>query len=278
VKKVFIIAILFFAGQAFSQSNCLLFDMSAREPVFRSGEKITYTLSYTVMGIWTNVGEAEFQTTLKKEKNRPPFYHIDANGKTFSFFDKVFRVRDNFVSRIDAKTLQPFYMQRNVNEGGYRRKSVGNFRWANGVIHTSTQRLDKQQPEKRDTLHLTPCTFDVVSLFYYYRCCDFSKIKKNTTYNVNLAMDDKVYTINYKLHGREKQKVKGIGKFNTLKFSATLIEGEVFTGEEQIFFWVTDDENRIPVYIEIPIIVGSIRARISKWENLKFPLDSKIQE
>ncbi len=276
MKKGLSIAALLLTVQVFSQSNCLLFDMSNREPVFKSGEKITYLLSYTVMGIWTNVGEAEFMTKLKREKaSGRLFYHIEATGKTFSFFDKFFRVRDYFATKIDSKTLQPFYMQRNIDEGGYRRKSTGHFDWKNEVIRTSTQRLDKQRPEKRDTLRLLPCTFDVVSLFYYYRCCDFSKMKKNTTYNVRLAMDDQVYTISYKLHGREVQRVKGVGKFNTLKFSGTLIEGEVFKGDEQIFFWVTDDENRIPVYIEVPIIVGSLRARISQWENLKFPLSGK---
>jgi hypothetical protein len=261
---------------AFAQGECLLFDMSTREPVFKSGEKVTYTLSYTLMGAWINVGEAEFLTTLKEEKKRAPFYHVEVNGKSYPFFDKFFRVRDYFATKIDAKTLQPFYMQRNIDEGGYRRHSTGRYRWADTVIYTSTQRMDKPQPARYDTLRLTPCTFDVVSLFYYYRCCDFSKMREKSAYNVQLVMDDKVYNITYQLHGKEIVKVKGVGKFRALKFSGTLIAGSVFTGKEQVFFWVTDDGNRTPVYIEAPVIVGSIRARIKSWENLKFPMTSKL--
>jgi hypothetical protein len=275
MKNILTIAALFFAMPFFAQNKWLLFDMSNREPVFRSGEKITYTLSYTVMGVWMNVGEVEFLTTLKEDAKKAPFYHIEASGKTFPFFDRVFRVRDYFATKIDAKTLQPFYMERNIDEGGYRLKSEGHYDWTKNVIYTSTQRLNRSQPEKHDTLNLTPCTFDVVSLFYYYRNCDFSKMEEKTTYDVQLVMDDEVYTINYKLHGREEQRVKGVGKFNTLKFSGTVIKGNVFTGKEQIFFWVTDDENHVPVYLEVPIIVGSIRARIKNWEKLKFPLNSK---
>ena len=260
---------------ATAQAECLLFDMSSREPVFRSGEKITYTLSYTVMGAWINVGEVEFLTTLK-DKEKQPFYHIEVNGKTYPFFDKFFTVRDYFATKIDAKTLQPFYMQRNIDEGGYRRNSIGHYNWRDTVIYASTQRIDKPQPAKHDTLRLTPCTFDVVSIFYYYRCCDFSKMKQKTAYSVQLAMDNEVYNISYRLLGREEIKVKGVGKFSTLKFSGTLIAGSVFTGKEQVFFWVTDDDNRVPVYVEAPIKIGSIRVRIQSWENLKYAMKSKM--
>jgi hypothetical protein len=274
MKKTLVLVALFFTLQMFAQNNCLLFDLANREPVFQSGEKITYTLSYTVMGVWTNVGEVTFVTTLRNDGSRPPFYHIEATGKTFSFFDNFFRVRSVYSTRIDAKTFQPFYMHRNIHEGSYRLRSTGSFDWVNNVVNTTTQRLDKDRPERKAELSLTPCTFDVVSLFYYYRNADFSKMKEKTGYSVLLVLDNKIHTINYNLRGREEQRVRGVGRFNTLKFTGTLIEGETFTGKEQITFWVTDDENRIPVYIEVPIIVGSLRARINTWDNLKYPLSS----
>jgi hypothetical protein len=268
---------LLLTGTAAAQSDCLLFDLQGREPVFQAGERVTYTLSYT-WGVWINVGEVEFLTSLVKAPPKP-FYHVEVNGKTYSFFDNFFKVRDYFSTKIDAQTLQPFYMQRTIDEGGYRRNSMGYYNRQSEVIYSSTQRLDKPQPAKRDTLPLTPCTFDVVSIFYYYRCCDFSQMKTNTTYTVQLAMDNEVHNIRYKLYGAEVINVRGVGKFRTLKFSASLIAGTVFTGEEQVFFWVTDDANRVPVYIEAPVVVGSIRARIKTWKNLKHQLlmeNSKI--
>jgi hypothetical protein len=274
MKTFFTILILFFSVQLFAQNNCLLFDMANRESAFQSGEKITYTLSYTVMGVWTNVGEVTFVTTLRNEGIRPPFYDITATGKTFSFFDNFFRVRSTYSTRIDAQTFQPFFAHRNIHEGSYRLRSSANYDWKNNVVYTSAQRLDKDRPERRDTLPLTPCTFDVVSLFYYYRNCDFSKMKEKTTYTVELVMDNEIHTISYRLHGREEQRLRGIGRFNTLKFSGTLIEGETFNAKSQIFFWVTDDENRIPVYMELPIKVGSIRVRLKDWNNLKFQMTS----
>jgi hypothetical protein len=268
----FIALTLLLAGAA--RGECLLFDASGREPAFQHGERVRYTLSYT-WGVWVNVGEVDFCTSLKREQGRA-LYHVEVSGKTYPFFDYFFKVRDYFSTKIDAQTLQPLYMQRSVDEGGYRRSSVGAYDWDSAVIHASTQRLDRQQPPRLSRLPLTPCTFDVVSIFYYYRCCDFSRMKVGATYSVQLAMDSEVHDIRYKLHGAEKIHVKGVGDFRALKFSASLIAGHVFSGEEQVFFWVTDDENRVPIYIEAPVRVGSIRARIKAWEKLKCPLRSKL--
>lgn len=272
-QRLTLLFVLLLSVSTFAQGECLLFDMSAREPVFQSGEKVSYTLSYT-WGAWINVGEVEFATT-KKEENKRQFYHVEVNGKTFKFFDAFFKVRDYFATKIDAKTLQPFYMRRDIDEGGYRRTSLGNYGWKDSAIYCFTQRLDKPRPAEYDTLKITPCTFDIVSLFYYYRCCDFSKMQEKTSYTIQLAMDNELYNIHYKLHGKEEIKVKGVGNFKTLKFSASLIAGSVFTGKEQLYFWVTDDENRVPVYVEAPIKIGSIRARLKTWENLKYPMTSK---
>ena len=39
--------------------------------------------------------------------------------------------------------------------------------------------------------------------------------------------------------------------------------------------WVTDDENKIPVLVESPILIGFIRAELNKYEGLRNPLKSK---
>ena len=43
------------------------------------------------------------------------------DGKTYSFYDKIFKVRDKYESYIDTATLQPYKFVRNVYEGGYKK-------------------------------------------------------------------------------------------------------------------------------------------------------------
>jgi hypothetical protein len=42
--------------------------------------------------------------------------------------------------------------------------------------------------------------------------------------------------------------------------------------------WVTDDENHIPVRIETPIIVGSIKVDMVGFENLRYPLNALVSK
>jgi hypothetical protein len=42
--------------------------------------------------------------------------------------------------------------------------------------------------------------------------------------------------------------------------------------------WVTDDANHIPVRIETPLVVGSIKVDMVSFENLRYPLSSLIEK
>ena len=62
----------------------------------------------------------------------------------------------------------------------------------------------------------------------------------------------------------------------TIRFAAKLLAGEVFTGEEDMIIWVTDDDNRIPVYFEAPILVGTASGRLAEYSGLRHPFDSLL--
>jgi len=72
--------------------------------------------------------------------------------------------------------------------------------------------------------------------------------------------------------------VKGLGTVRTIKFAAKLLEGEVFKGEEDMMIWISDDENRLPVYFEAPLLVGVAAGRMSACDGLKHPFESLITD
>jgi hypothetical protein len=37
--------------------------------------------------------------------------------------------------------------------------------------------------------------------------------------------------------------------------------------------WISDDENKVPVYFEAPILVGKASGRMNGYEGLKYPLN-----
>ena len=44
-----------------------------------------------------------------------------------------------------------------------------------------------------------------------------------------------------------------------------------FEEQESVTLWVSDDKNRIPVRIKADILVGSIKADLENFKNLKHP-------
>ena len=110
------------------------------------------------------------------------------------------------------------------------------------------------------------------------RNMDIENVDAGKRYPMTFAIDDEVYNVYFILYGKETIKVKGLGTVNTIKFAAKLLEGEVFKGEEDMMIWISDDENRLPVYFEAPLRVGLAAGRMSGYDGLKHPFTSLVNK
>lgn len=270
MKKIIILIFVFvmFFVDIYAQS----IDRPFKEIAFKSGEKLTYTLTYNWFFVWTDVGIVDFNISEKEICNKKT-YHIKGTGKTFPFYDWFFQVRDVYETWIDTSSLLPVFYHRDVDEDGYLKDITYKFDEENNVAYSKVKK--RKKPLKYDTLKIPDKTLDVISIIYYIRNINFSQIEKKEKIPFVILLDNEVTNIYIRYHGKEKKKVKGIGKFDCLKFTGSLIAGSVFKGGEDLEIWVTDDENRIPVWIESPIIVGKIKVRLTNYENLKYKLSSK---
>ena len=75
--------------------------------------------------------------------------------------------------------------------------------------------------------------------------------------------------------GKETIKTRH-GKFNAIKLKPLLLKGSVFEGGEKMTIWVTDDANHIPVRVESPIVVGSVKIDLLRCENPKNPITALL--
>jgi hypothetical protein len=73
--------------------------------------------------------------------------------------------------------------------------------------------------------------------------------------------------------GKEIIKSELLGQVRCIKFRPKLIEGTLFKGGEEMVVWVTDDENKMPVYVETPILIGTIKVNLLKYTGLRNKLD-----
>lgn len=234
-----------------------------RNHAFQDGEEVKFFVYYTLAGVFVYGGDASFNTTLERY-NGKPVYHIVGSGSTNPFFDKFFKVRDTYETYIDTATLQPYKFIRNVFEGGYKKYENVSF---NQKANTATS--------TKGTFKVPNCIQDVLSAIYYARNIEFNKYKPGDKINFDMYIDDEIFNMYIRYLGKEKIKTK-YGKFNAIKFKPLLIKGTIFEGGEKMTVWVSDDPNHIPLRIESPISVGSVKVDMMGYKNLRYPLTSLI--
>ena len=119
------------------------------------------------------------------------------------------------------------------------------------------------------------CIQDVLSTIYYARNINFNSYNVGDKIPFSMYLDNEVFNLYVKYLGKEKIKTK-YGKFNAIKFKPLLIKGTIFEGGEKMTVWVSDDNNHIPLRIESPISVGSIKVDMMGYRNLRHPLTSML--
>ncbi|WP_438945214.1 DUF3108 domain-containing protein [Sediminibacterium sp.] len=236
-----------------------------RNYAFQSGEQISFTVFYNVIGLYVNAGTATFSVNAEKLNNEP-VYHLVGEGTSNSRYDWIFKVRDKYESYIDTNNLQPIKFIRNVNEGGYKINENVNF---NRQANTATS--------EKGTVKVPNCIQDVLSAIYYARNINFEKYKPEDKIPFTMFLDNEIFNLYIKYLGKETIKTR-FGKFRAIKFKPLLVKGTLFEGGEKMTVWVSDDANHVPLRIESPIVVGSVKVDMMGYKNLRYPFSSMISE
>lgn len=232
---------------------------------FSSGEKITYTIYYNVIGLYVNAGNAAFTVTTTKWEGETA-YAFTATGNSNHRYDWIFKVRDKYESIVDSKTLLPYYFSRSINEGSFHQNQSLSFNQKSNEVTTNKGEMYKS----------ADCTFDVISAIYAARNLDFKNLQVNEKVYLNFFLDNELFPSYFKYLGKETIRTK-FGKFKAIKIAPLLVKGSMFEGGEHMTIWVTDDDNHIPIRIETPIIVGTIKVDMKSYDGLKHPLTSLIE-
>jgi hypothetical protein len=231
----------------------------------QAGEKLNFKVFYNLSALWVAAGEANFTTKLETLNGRSVF-HITGDGETYKSYDWIFRVRDRYETYLDQETLLPQKFVRNVDEGGTK--------FTNNVIF---DQANKKAYSNKKTFDVPQCVQDVLSAIYYARNIDYNKYKPGSKIPFSMFLDDQVYNLYIRYAGKEKIKTK-YGTFNAIKITPLLIKGTIFKGGEDMVVYVSDDNNHIPLRVDSPILVGSIKVDMMGYSNLKYPLTSLIKK
>ena len=241
---------------------------------FRDGEFISYTVTYSLGPIWVDAGVVTF-SVLNETYQGKPSWHLKSTGKTFPSYDWFFKVVDYYDTWVDPESFMAYDFRRSVYEGGYTLLNTMHFNHPKHLVYSNTK--SNNNPVRFDTLKQGSCAFDMLSSVYIARTFNFSGMKKGDIVPVSVMIDDNIYDIYIKFLGKEIVEARDGTKYHCIKFTAKMVQGTIFRGDEDVLVWVTDDENKIPIYIQAKIIVGTVKAYLRESKGLRNPVSSVVK-
>lgn len=259
MRKIVPVILILLVAWGFTSKDSL---RRIEQDSFSTGEVLRYKVHYGVI----NAAEAviEVGPEIQKVNNRP-CYKANVFGKTIGSFDYFLRIRNTWRSYIDTSAIVPQLFHRNIEEGKYRKKENVTFDHYRNIVTV-------EDKKGTDTFKVPANVQDIVSGFFYMRTLPLDKYKIGDVIRVQGFFDDEVFDFNVVFQGRETVETK-FGKIRAFKLVPKMPKNKLFSGEDAISVYLSDDKNKIPVLIKAEMFVGSVKVNLFQSSGLKYKLN-----
>jgi hypothetical protein len=257
----------------FSALNCFA-QCGIENTAFKSGEELGYDLYFNWKFIWVKVGTAEMDTKMTKFEGKDAWKsYLITRGN--SKLDKFFVMRDTLLSYCNPD-LSPLYFRKGALEGDSYYVDEIWYSYPHGNCQLKKHRITSSGEHIWKTSTYKNCIYDMMSIFLRARNFDASKMKKGDV--ISMPVSDASSLSNSFLYYRGKETFKmdtTKEKFRCLVFS--FYENDGGKSNELIRFYVTDDQNHIPVRLDMFLSFGSAKAFLNSYRGVRSPMTSKLK-
>ncbi len=229
---------------------------------FKPGEELKYIVYFGPI----NAGMANINLNRVIHNNEQVFYS-KLVAKSIGLPDKIYRILDTYECYFDSNTVLPNMALRDIREGRYRKKNIDTYDYKNNSIYSVNKGEIKMPSVIRD----------VITAFYFIRNYDFRILSKGDIITMDLLFDDELMTFRLHYMGKEQVDTR-IGKINCLKLIPEMVETQKNTESDNIsptpkdemIIWLSDDPNQVPIRVKFDLFIGSIKADLIEYINLKY--------
>lgn len=235
---------------------------------FSRGELLTYTAHYGFIN--GGVGTVRMDEKVHS-LNGKPCYKVDIEARTVGVVNALFNVKDSWGSVFDTTSLVPYRFYRDISEGKYKlqEQTIFDHYAAKAKVTQTFKEGTKEQEYK-----IPQFAKDMVSGYYYLRTINFEALKPGDVVKMDAFFENKSYDFAIRFIGKEELKTK-FGKIDTFVMAPVMPDTEIFDGKDAIKFWVSDDENRVPVKVRAAMFVGAVEVELTDYQGLKTPIGTK---
>ncbi|OBX24958.1 uncharacterized protein DUF3108 [Gelidibacter algens] len=259
MKQLFGIALLLFSSMQFAQNTTIAV-----------GEKLTFTASYNMSGLMTDIAQVTMETGQVKT-SKATLLHLKCTAATFTKWDNFFKIRDLYESYVSPTSLAPYLYKRDINEGSYYKFMQYTFSHKTNSVKSLMRKKNGKGViyDVNSNVQINVGTKDIVSTIYHIRNLDIHKAMPGDVQNFKVIFDNKELIIGVKYVGKETIQT-AIGKRECYKLALSLKNNAVLKGSSNDnLLYLTADANKVPVYAKFKIPVGNGELKIKSATGLK---------
>ena len=242
-----------------------------RRPAYKSGETLECVFYFNWRMLWVRAGGAKLIIRDTVYNNCKAQY-MSLLSSTNEKADAFFKMRDTLTTIFTPGSVRPLY---------YRKSSIqGRHKYLNEVKYDYLPdgRVNLHQQYKRDgqlrVLRTDTCTaavFDMMSLLAYARTFDYSGFKPGQRISYPVATGKRVEKQSLIYRGTTKITANDNLTYECIEISL-VAAGENNAERTIVNFFITNDDNHLPILLDLALNFGTAKARLSRRAGLLYPL------
>jgi len=182
--------------------------------------------------------------------------HYHMRGRTTGLVDQIYDVNDVFECWVNPETYLPYKSVRTVKEQKYR--------FYDEVTYDHTN--DSLFSLKSGHMKVPPHVNDLISVFFYIRQNKyFDALLANEPVEISVFHGAELFKINLAYLGIETIDTK-IGRKECYVVSPKVPQGKLLKGSDGLKIYITKDANRLPIYAEFDLIIGSLKCELNSYK------------
>jgi len=241
---------------------------------FNPGETLNYDLYFNWKFIWVKVGSTHFSVR-SSTYNGTEALRTDILFKSNKTCEAIFPMRDTLISYTTPE-LEPLYFRKGALEG--KRYTVDEvwYSYPNGKTQMKQRYRSHEGVWTDRQASSDDCVNDMLNILLLARSKDYSKMKAGQRIYYKMVTGKRLSDQILIYKGIEEFKANDKHIYRCLVFSL-LDDKEKKKEKELLRFYITDDENHLPVRIDFYLKFGSAKAYFLNGKGLRHPMKAVLK-
>jgi hypothetical protein len=242
---------------------------------FKSGEKITYELYFNWKFVWVKAGVATLATNATTH-NGIRGYRTNLLSVSSKKVDMFFKMRDTLTS-IVSQQLEPLYYRKGAEEGKRYTVDEGWYSYRDNGCQLAMKRTYQDGHTVENSYSDKRCVYDMLSILSRARSWDPTGFTKGQKINFPMDTGKKVEEQTLIYRGKKEIEADDGNTYRCLVFSFVEYPKGKSKEKEVITFFVSDDDNHLPIRLDMYLNIGSAKAFLKSASGNRYPLSSVVK-